>query len=103
MKEVFLTSEEAAITTKNISLVAFLRFAQYPFLISSAILIPRMMGPEIYGDYALLLSIMIIVSSLLELGRGEIFGRFIPEFHARCQLADIPRFSSRFLGLKSFI
>jgi O-antigen/teichoic acid export membrane protein len=103
MKDVLPTTAEASITTKNISLVAFLRLTQYPFLLCSAILIPRMMGPEIYGDYALLLSIMVITASLLELGQGEIFGRFIPEFQARHPIADLARFSSNFLGLKCLI
>jgi hypothetical protein len=41
---------EARTTAKNISLVVLLRTLQYPFLIVSAMLVPRFMGPEATGS-----------------------------------------------------
>jgi len=96
-------TKEASVTTKNISTVVLLKIAQYPFLALAAMLIPRIMGPEVYGEYALLLSIIAITASLVSLGLTEIFGRFIPEFENRGESANIKRLSSNFLTLKGAI
>ena len=81
MKEVVLTTHEASVTTKNISTVTLLKVGQYPFLIASMMLIPRLMGPATYGEYALLISIITMTASLIDFGGGtDMFGRFVPEF-----------------------
>lgn len=103
MKETIAITKEASIATKNISTVVFLKVAQYPFLALSVMLIPRMMGPKIYGEYALLISIIAIMASMLSLGVVEIFGRFVPELEIRGESANIKRFSSNILALKSVI
>lgn len=104
MKESSVITKEASVTTKNISKVFLLRvLAQYPFLVLFVMLIPRMMGPEIYGEYALLISIVAIMTSLTNLGVMEICGRFVPEFEVRGESADIKRFSSNLLTLKIVI
>jgi hypothetical protein len=39
--------------TKSLSLAILYKLAQYPFLILFVILVPQLMGPEFYGQYAL--------------------------------------------------
>jgi len=104
MKEATLTTHEASVTTKNISTVTLLKVAQYPFLILSMMLIPRIMGPEIYGEYALLISIITMTASMIDFGGGtDIFGRFVPEFQVQSKADQISRLSSGILALKSII
>jgi hypothetical protein len=53
--------------TKIPSLAVLYKLAQYPFLILFVVFVPRRMGPEFYGQYALLISIVVITTSLLTL------------------------------------
>src|SRR5206468_2387105 len=95
MKEAPLTSHEASVTSKNISTVTLLKVGQYPFLVASMMLIPRLMGPTIYGEYALLISIITMTASLIDFGGGtDVFGRFVPEFEVRGQSANVQRLAS---------
>ncbi len=101
MKGYGIITREASVTTKNVSKVYLLRvLAQYPFLVLFVMLIPRTMGPEIYGEYALVISIIAIMTSLTNLGVTEICGRFVREFEVRGESANIKRFSSNLLTLK---
>jgi O-antigen/teichoic acid export membrane protein len=103
MKEAVIT-KEASTTTKNISVIVLLKAAQYPFLALFVMLIPRTMGPEIYGQYALLISIIMISASVVSFGfTGEIFGRFIPEFETRGEPENIRRLSCNILAFKCAI
>jgi O-antigen/teichoic acid export membrane protein len=104
MKEPTLTTHEASVTTKNISTVTLLKVAQYPFLILSLMFIPRIMGKEVYGEYALLISIITMTASLIDFGGGtDIFGRFVPEFQVQGQPERIAKLSSGILALKGII
>jgi O-antigen/teichoic acid export membrane protein len=91
---------EARTTTQNISLVALLRTLQYPFLVVSAMLVPRVMGPDAYGQFALLVSLLIMATSFVDLGIGDICGRFVPELHVAGDEQRIKALGSRLLGLK---
>jgi O-antigen/teichoic acid export membrane protein len=91
---------EASVTTKNVSTVFLLKIAQYPFLALSVMLIPRMMGPEVYGQYAFLTSIIVIATSLADLGVEAIFGSFVPEFEIRGELSRVNKLFSNVLALK---
>ena len=71
---------EAHVTARNAFTVLFLRILQYPILLLFVLIIPRMMGPQLYGQYAFMTSLLIILSMFTGLGTVEIFGRFIPEF-----------------------
>lgn len=101
LKEASVITKEASATTKNLTMVLLLKAAQYPFLALNLMIIPRLMGPEIYGDYALLISLIAITNSLVEFGGdANIFGRFIPESERQGELASIRRLSSNILSLK---
>lgn len=101
MSKASAITSEAAVTLKNLSAVILLKAAQYPFLMLAMVLIPRMMGPETYGKYALLISVITIADSLNYLGVGEIFGRFVPEFQVYKDSEGIVRLSSSFLAFKT--
>ncbi len=93
-------SRDARLTTRNLSLVFLLRAFQYPFLVLYAVLVPRTMGPETYGQFALLLSFVAIAVSTADLGLSEVFGRFVPELEVRGERSGIERLSSSLLVLK---
>lgn len=104
MKESVLTSHEASITSKNISTVTLLKMGQYPFLVASVMLIPRLMGPVVYGEYALLISLITMIASLIDFGGGtDIFGRFVPEFEVRGDSVNIRKLTANVLTLKGGI
>jgi len=102
MKE-SITTREATITTRNISGVLLLRVAQVPFLALYVMLVPRIMGPEIYGEFAFLISIITIASSLVNIGIGDIYGRFIPELEARNEWRSINILFTNMFALKTII
>jgi O-antigen/teichoic acid export membrane protein len=91
---------EASVTSKNLSRVAVLRVAQYPFMALFALVVPRLMGPDDYGRYAWFVSIVGIASSFLDLGMTEIATRSIPESQQRQDEYGIRRFFSRMLAFK---
>jgi O-antigen/teichoic acid export membrane protein len=95
-----MATNEAVQTTKNLVSVALLKGVQYPILLLFMLLVPRMMGPELYGQYALLISIIAIVTALTDLGITEIYGRFVPELRLQNKGAAIGQFSSYLLALK---
>jgi O-antigen/teichoic acid export membrane protein len=104
MKKESVITNEASATTKNISVIVLLKAAQIPFLALFVMLVPRMMGPEIYGQYAVLISIIMIAATVICFGfTGEIFGRFVPEFEIRGESGNIRRISSNVLALKCAI
>jgi O-antigen/teichoic acid export membrane protein len=91
---------EASVTSKNLSKVALLRVAQYPLIALFAIIVPRLMGPTLYGHYALFVSIVGMGTALLDLGMTEISARTVPELQRRFDPSAIRTFFSRMLGFK---
>jgi O-antigen/teichoic acid export membrane protein len=89
--------------TKSLSLAVLYKLAQYPFLLLFVVFVPRLMGPEFYGQYALLISIVVITTSLIDLGLTEICGRFIPELSVSGERQLLVKFSSQILSLKIVI
>jgi O-antigen/teichoic acid export membrane protein len=95
-------TDEARVTTRNLSALVFMKLLQYPFLFLFFILVPRVMGPELYGEYALFISIVMIGSSVTNFGGGsEIFGRFVPEFESRSQPDDIRKIFGNLVFLQN--
>jgi O-antigen/teichoic acid export membrane protein len=66
-------------TIRSVSLGTFWRACRYPFVILSAILIPKFMGDTVYGEYALFMSIYVMLDVITDVGITQTFGRFIPE------------------------
>src|SRR5690242_15940392 len=97
-------TREAHATIKNISTVALLKLAQYPFLALTIVLVPRLMGTTDYGEYALLTSIITVAGALIDFGAGaEMFGRFIPEFQVTHRPDAIRKLVSNILGMRTLI
>ena len=93
-------TSEASITSKNLSQVAVLRFAQYPFTALFAVIVPRLMGPDDYGRYAWFVSLVGMASAFLDLGMTEIATRAVPTLqHSRGE-AGVRKFFSRMLAFK---
>jgi O-antigen/teichoic acid export membrane protein len=86
--------------TKSLSLAVLYKLTQYPFLILFVIFVPQLMGPEFYGQYALFISIVVITTSLIDLGLTEICGRFIPGLNLSGERQLLIKFSSQILSLK---
>jgi O-antigen/teichoic acid export membrane protein len=95
-----LTTSDAAVASKSLSKVALLRLAQYPFIAIFALLVPRMMGPDTYGHYALFVSWIGMIAAFLDPGMAEIAARVVPELQQRRDEAGIRTFFSRMLGFK---
>lgn len=69
---------------KTASVVALKAF-EYVGLILFVLLIPKAMGPKLYGALASLLSITILSSLVTDLGGAAIFGRYAAEFETTSQ------------------
>ena len=70
-------------TIRSVSLGTIWRAARFPFVVLSAILIPRLMGDTLYGDYAIFMSIYLMLDIVTDVGVTQIFGRFLPELKAK--------------------
>jgi O-antigen/teichoic acid export membrane protein len=76
---------------RSIAIGTLWRFLRYPVIIVSALAIPRLMGPTTYGEYALFLSIYVILDMVSDVGFNQTFGRFLPEMQRgdRQQMAHL--------------
>ncbi len=98
-----IASKEATVTARNLSGVFLLKVAQFPFLVLFIMFVPRIMGPEIYGKLALFISIITITSALVNIGVGDIHGRFISEHKAKGEWQIANRLFSNMLFFKTII
>ena len=103
MKKEKTITKEANATTKNLAGVVFFKAILYPVLLLSMMLVPRTMGPTIYGEYAVLISIIVIVTTLVDFGSGAIFGRFVPEFESRGEIENIRKLTTNIFAFKVII
>jgi O-antigen/teichoic acid export membrane protein len=69
-------------TVRSVSLGTVWRACRYPFVVLSAILIPRLMGDTVYGEYAFFMSIYLMLDIVTDVGVTQTFGRFLPELKA---------------------
>jgi O-antigen/teichoic acid export membrane protein len=93
-------TSDATGASKSLSEVAVLRVSQYPFIVLFALVVPRMMGPDTYGRYALFVSLIAIIDAFLDPGMAEISARVVPELQQLRNEAGIRTFFSRMLGFK---
>ena len=80
-----------------------MRIAQFPFLALFVLFVPRMMGAETYGIFAFLISLVTMIGSMVNLGVGDTFGRFIPALQAENKPGLVEKFVSNFLVLKTLV
>ncbi len=97
-------TDEARVTTRNLTALVFLKVSQYPFLFLFFVFVPRLMGPEIYGEYALFISLVVIGSSVTNFGgASEIFSRFVPECESRGLPDDVRKIFGNLFFLQNLI
>ena len=70
-------------TVRSVSLGTLWRACRYPFVILSAIVIPRLMGDRVYGEYAVFMSVYLLLDVITDVGVTQTFGRFVPELRAQ--------------------
>jgi O-antigen/teichoic acid export membrane protein len=71
------------VTVRNAGLLIIQRGALVLNALLFAALVPRLMGPTIYGQFILLTSLALWISNGSALGITPIMGRFVPEFVSR--------------------
>ena len=59
------------------------KMIEYVGLVLFTVIVPRAMGPDLYGRFAVLLSCVALFTMASGLGGLAIFGRFIPEYRAQ--------------------
>jgi O-antigen/teichoic acid export membrane protein len=65
-----------------------------------AVLVPRMMGPEIYGRYALITAVAVALAILSSLGVTNAIGRYVPELLHRGERSELRRLIGGLLSLR---
>ena len=92
--------DDAAATVRNATLVVVQRGAQTVGGFCFAALVPRLMGPEVYGRYALVVSVAFWFALVSGLGFANATTRYIPQFLARHDVAGLRRFVGNLLTLR---
>lgn len=81
-----MTSEAtkpSTLTIRQSRSVLLWKSVEYAGLLTFIVAVPRLMGPDLYGRLALLLSILGVAAVAFGLGAGQVFARFIPEYEHR--------------------
>lgn len=71
--------QELAKAVRSVSLGTIWRMLRYPFVLLSAVIVPRLMGDRDYGKYAYFMAIYVSLDVLTDVGITQTFGRFLPE------------------------
>ena len=69
--------------------VAVITAAQIVGMILFTILAPRMMGPDLFGQFAVILSVLGLGQAACNIGGRFVFGRFIPEYASRGETEQV--------------
>ncbi len=76
-------TDEAQITVRNAGLMLVQQAAHVVAGLVFAALVPRLMGPSVYGRYTLVVSLYTWFVLLSGLGLTQVLSRYVPEFTAR--------------------
>jgi O-antigen/teichoic acid export membrane protein len=91
---------EARKTIRNVGLLMVQRGFHIIAGILFAILVPRMMGPDTYGRYALITSISLWFALISGLGAVPVMSHFVPQFVLRGDRAGLEKLVSNLLVLR---
>lgn len=69
--------------------VVLLKAAQFAGIALSGILIPRWMGPDLFGQFVVLFSLIMLWRTTCNIGGRYIFGRFVPQYASRGKPEEI--------------
>lgn len=72
--------DEARVTIRNVGLLLAQRSLYIAGGLLFAVSVPRLMGPDSYGRYALISSLSVWFAVLADLGFTQVMGRYIPLF-----------------------
>lgn len=86
----------AASTLGQSRTILFLKTAEYAGLGLFILVVPRLMGLELYGRFAVLLSMVALFMLSIGLGTGPMLGRFVPEYERRNERSQTQRL---FMGI----
>ena len=78
-----MMTSEAQITVRNASWILVQRVLHAGSGLVFALLVPRLMGPDIYGRYSLLSSLSVWILLFSNLNLTDVVGRYVPEFILR--------------------
>ncbi|HTY77429.1 MAG TPA: lipopolysaccharide biosynthesis protein [Candidatus Bathyarchaeia archaeon] len=92
--------DDAGATVRNAALVLVQRGVQAAGGLCFAALVPRLMGPEAYGRYALVVSVAFWFALVSGLGFVNATTLYIPRFLARRDMAGLHRFVGNLLTLR---
>jgi O-antigen/teichoic acid export membrane protein len=85
---------------RNIALLVLQRGAQIGGGIVFAALVPRMMGPDTYGRYALVTSLAALIAISSSLGLTNTIGRYVPHFVHVGDVTQLQRIVGNLLTLR---
>ena len=83
--------------------VALLKGAQVVAGILFTVLVPRLMGPNLYGQFAVIISVFTLWRMSCTIGGRYIFGRFIPEYSSRGDSDRIREVFMHVLGARAIV
>jgi O-antigen/teichoic acid export membrane protein len=69
--------------------VVLLKAAQFAGIALSGILIPRWMGPDLFGQFVVLFSVIMLWRTTCNIGGRYIFGRFVPQYASRGKSGEV--------------
>jgi len=92
--------DDARDTVRNASLVLLQRGAQTVGGLGFALLVPRLMGPEQYGRYALVTSVAFWLALVSGLGLVNATTRYVPQLRARGDAATLHRLIGNLFTLR---
>lgn len=93
---------QAHVTVRNAGWLVAQRGVHVLSGVVFAIVVPRLMGPTTYGQYALLASLAAWFVLLGTLGFAQIMGRFVPQFILQGSQASLRKFLSDLLTVRLF-
>jgi O-antigen/teichoic acid export membrane protein/SAM-dependent methyltransferase len=91
---------EAQATVRNAGLLVVQRGLLVVGGFIFAALIPRLLGPELYGQYALITSLAIWFVLISALGLTEVIGRYMPQFILRGEMDGLRRLLGNLLAMR---
>lgn len=90
----------ARTTARSVSAIGVNHVAQVVGGVLFVLLVPRALGPEVYGQLAYAFAFTVIFQMLGELGYQEIFSRFVPEADERGGAAAVKRLARELFAVK---
>lgn len=91
---------QTRVAVRNVGWLVAQRAGQIAAGVAFAILLPRLMGPEVFGRYTLIVSISLWFSLMSGLGAAPLMTRFVPQFLLRNDEQGLRKLVSNLLILR---